>query len=57
MAAEAIGFTGETAVLDGNTLLALSIQFASEQLALKFLDDGRELRFQSVDVCRCPFTN
>lgn len=40
--AKAIGFTGETVVMDGNALLTLGIQFTCQQFGLQFLDDARE---------------
>ncbi len=48
MAAQAIRLTGETTVLDGDTLLALGIQFAGRQLGFQCLDDGREDCLQPV---------
>ncbi len=57
MAAEGIGFAGETAVMDGDTLLTAGIQLTGQQFAFQFLDDGRENSFKLVDSHLLPFTN
>lgn len=39
IAAQGISFTGETSMLNSDTLVALGIQLAGQQFAFQFLDD------------------
>lgn len=57
MAAEGIGFAGETSVMDSDPLLTSGIQFPCQQSCLQFLDGGRENSFKLVDSHLLPFTN
>lgn len=53
--ATAIGFAGETFVLDSDAVLTLGIQLAAQQLGFQCLDEGREGGFQLVDSLLLPF--
>lgn len=55
MAAEGIGFAGETAVMEGDTLLTAGIQLAGQQFVFQFFDGGREGGFQLVYCLLFPF--
>ncbi len=57
MAAQGVSFAGETAVMEGDTLLTAGIQFPCQQFSLQFLDDGREVNFKLIDSHLLPFTN
>ncbi len=57
MAPQGVSFAGETAVMDGDTLLTVGIQLAGQQFAFQFFDDGREGGFQLVYCLLCPFAN
>ncbi|GJC06158.1 hypothetical protein KAM385_31870 [Aeromonas hydrophila] len=57
MASQGVSFTGETVVLNSDTLLASGIQLTGQQLDFQFLDDGWESCFQLVYCHLCPFAN
>ena len=56
VATQGIGFAGETAVLDSDTVLMLGIQLTGQQLGFQCLDDLRESQVELGYLRLTPFT-